>query len=179
MLNLLDIKKGLYGAETKKLRHFLLFMLSTILTIALILLLMLTSKLNYTIELIFSILIGIAYLIYLVFYFSVIRRVIAADIRFFEGANKCELSEYEVEILSIGDEIKVHNGREYYVLEAKVSENLKDEIKNFYVPSTFSYKKSQKATLHTYGTVVIDVELRKWNFLRSLKDHFLTLGTYI
>ena len=161
MLNLIDIKKGLYGAETKKLRHFLLFVLSTILTIALIIVLMLTSKLNYTIELIFSILVGIAYLIYLVFYFTVIRRVIAADLRFFEGANKAERSEYDVEILSISSEIKEHNGREYYVLEAKVSENLKDEVKNFFVPSTFSFKKNQKATLYTYGTVVIDVELRK------------------
>ena len=119
------------------------------------------SKLNYTIELIFSILVGIAYLIYLVFYFTVIRRVIAADLRFFEGANKAERSEYDVEILSISSEIKEHNGREYYVLEAKVSENLKDEVKNFFVPSTFSFKKNQKATLYTYGTVVIDVELRK------------------
>lgn len=179
MLNLVDIKKGLYGAESKKLRHFLLFLVSTILAIALILVLMLTSKSNYTLELIFSIIVGIAYLIYLVFYFSVIRRVISADLRFFEGVNKAELSEYDVEIFSMSDEIKEYNGREYYVLEAKVSENLKDEVKKFYLPSQFSFKKNQKATLQVYGSVVINVELRKWNFLHSLKSHFLIHGIYI
>ena len=161
MLNLVDIKKGLYGAETKKLRHFLLFLFSTIITIVLIIILMITSKQKYVVELIFSIIIGIAYLVYLIFYFSVIRRVIAADLRFFEGANKAELAEYDVEMISMSDEAVVYNGREYYVLEAKVEENLEDIVKKFYLPSTFSYKKNQKARLFVYGSVVINVEMRK------------------
>ena len=161
MLNLVDIKKGLYGAEIKKRRHFILFILSTLLTIGLIILLMLTSKQKYVLELIFSILIGAVYLVYLVFYFTVIRRCIATELRFFEGANKNEFSEYDVEILSMSDELKEYNGLEYYVLEAKVIENLKDEDKFFYLPSKFSFKKNQKATLQVYGSVVINVEMRK------------------
>ena len=161
MLNLVDIKKGLYGAALKKRRHFLLFFVSTLLTITLVLVLMLTSKSNYTLELIFTILISVIYLIYLVFYFTVIRRVIYADVRFFEGLSKAELSEYDVEILSMSDEIKEYNGREYHLLEAKVFENLKEEVKNFYLPSKFAYKKNQKAHFYVYGSVVINVELRK------------------
>ena len=161
MLNLVDIKQGLYGAEVRKLRHFLLFIFATMLTVALILILMLTSNRNYIFELVFSIVISTAYLCYLVYYFTVIRRVIVADYRFFEGANKAELSEYDVEILSISDEIKEYNGREYYVLEAKVKDNLKDEDKNFYLPKVFDFKKNQKARLFVYGTVVINVEMRK------------------
>lgn len=161
MLNLVGIKKGLYGAEQRKLRHFLLFLFSTILTIILIVVLMFTSKTNYILELVFTIIVSIAYLIYLIFYFTVIRRVINADLRFFDGASKAELSEYDVEILSMSKEIKEYNGREYYLLEARVNENLKDEVKKFYIPSQFSFKKNQKATLYVYGTVVINVELRK------------------
>ena len=161
MLNLVDIKKGLGGVEVKKLRHFILFVLSTILTIALVIILMLTSKRSYVVELIFSILISVAYLIYLVFYFTVIRRCLNAEYRFYDGANKAELSEYDVEILSMSEELKDYNGLEYYVLEAKVSENLKDEEKIFYLPAKFSFKKNQKARLYVYGSVVINVELRK------------------
>lgn len=161
MLNLVDIKKGLYGVEIKKRRHFLLFLFSTIIAITLVIVLMLTSKQNYILELIFTILISIAYLIYLIFYFTIIRRVLSADLRFFEGAGKNEQSEYDVEILSMSDEIKEYNGREYYLLEAKVNENLKDEVKNFYLPSKFAFKKNQKARLYVYGSIVINVELRK------------------
>ena len=161
MHNLIDIKKGLYGVIYKKRRHFILFVLSTMFAVALILLLMLTSKQKYTLELIFTILISIAYLVYLVFYFTVIRRVLQAELRFYEGASKAELSEYDVEIHCISEEIKEHNGLEYYVLEAKVDENLKEEDKIFYVPTKFSFKKNQKATIQVYGSVVINVELRK------------------
>lgn len=161
MLNLVDIKQGLYGVEIKKRRHFLLFLFSTILTITLVVVLMLTSKSRYILELVFTILISIAYLIYLIFYFTVIRRVISADLRFFEGANKNEHSEYDVEIVSMSDEIKEYNGREYYLLEAKVFENLTEEVKNFYLPTKFSYKENQKARLYVYGSIVIQVELRK------------------
>ena len=93
MLNLVDIKKGLYGAEIKKRRHFILFILSTLLTIALIVILMITSKQKYILELIFSILFGSIYLIYLVFYFTVIRRSIASELRFFEGKTQMEVAE--------------------------------------------------------------------------------------
>ncbi len=161
MLNLVDIKEGLYGVEIKKRRHFLLFLFSTILTITLVVVLMLTSKSRYILELVFTILISIAYLIYLIFYFTVIRRVLSADLRFFEGANKNEHSEYDVEIVSMSDEIKEYNDREYYLLEAKVFENLTEEVKNFYLPAKFSYKENQKARLHVYGSIVIQVELRK------------------
>ena len=161
MLNLVDVKKGLYGAETRKLRHFILFLISTILVVSLVIILMLTSKLNYVVELVFTILISIAYLFYLIFYFTIIRRIIKADLRFFEGASKTELSEYDVEILSMSKEIKNYNDREYYVLEAKVKESLKDEEKIFYLPNTFAYKKREKAKLYVYGSVVINVEMRK------------------
>lgn len=161
MLNLIDIEKGLYGAAYKKRRHFILFILSTMFVVALVILLMLTSKQKYTLELIFTILISVAYLLYLVFYFTVIRRVLQAELRFYEGASKAELSEYDVEIQSISEEIKEHNGLEYYVLEARVDENLKEEDKIFYVPTKFSFKKNQKATIQVYGSVVINVELRK------------------
>ena len=161
MLNLVDVKKGLYGAEIKKRRHFILFLFATILTITLDIVLMLTSKSSYVLELVFTILISTTYLVYLIFYFSVIKRVISADLRFFEGAVKNELSEYDVEILSMSEEIKENNGREYFLLEANVSENLKDEVKNFFLPSKFSFKMNQKARLFVYGSVVINVELRK------------------
>lgn len=161
MLNLVDIEKGLYGAAYKKRRHFILFILSTMFAFALVILLMLTSKQNYVLELIFTILISVSYLIYVVFYFTIIRRVLQADIRFFEGAIKAELSEYDVEIQSVSEEIKEYNGREYYVLEARVDENLKEEDKIFYVPTKFSFKKNQKAKIQVYGSIVINVELRK------------------
>ena len=161
MLNLVDIEKGLYGAGYKKRRHFILFVLSTILTIALVVLLMITSKEKYILELIFTIFVSVIYLIYLIFYFTVIRRVLQADLRFFEGAKKAELSEYDVEIHSISEKVKEYNGREYYVVEAKVYENLREEDKIFYAPKTFSFKNNQKATIQTFGSIIINVELRK------------------
>lgn len=161
MLNLVDIKKGLYGAAYKKRRHFILFILSTLLTIALVIILMITSKRPYVIELIFTVLVSVIYLIYVVFYFTVIRRCLQADLRFFEGASKAELSKYDVEITSLSEEVKEYNGREYYVLEAKVDENLKEEDKIFYVPTRFTFKDKQKAKLEVFGSIVINVELRK------------------
>ena len=161
MLNLVDIEKGLYGAAYKKRRQFILFLLSTLLTFALVIILMLTSKQKYILELIFTILVSVAYLIYAVFYFTVIRRCLQAEHKFYEGASKAELSEYDVEIQTISEKVKEYNGLEYYVLDAKVDENLKEEDKIFYVPNRFSFKNNQKAVLHVYGSVVISVELRK------------------
>ena len=161
MLNLVDIEKGLYGAAYKKRRHFILFLLSTIFAFALVLILMLTSKQKYVLELIFTIFVSVVYLFYAIFYFTVIRRCLQAELRFYEGASKAELSEYDVEIQSISEKVKEYNGLEYYVLEAKVDENLKEEDKIFYVPSKFSFKKNQKAVLYVYGSIVINVELRK------------------
>ena len=177
MLNLVDLEKGLYGASLKKRRHFILFLLFSVIAIALVVILMVTSTEKYALELVFTILISIAYLIYIIFYFSVIHRCLTAELRFYEGASKVELSEYDVEILSISEKVKEYNGLEYFVLEAKVNENLKDEDKIFYVPRTFSFKKNQKAVLYVYGSIVIKVELRKWNFLSNLKNHFHILGT--
>ena len=161
MLNLVDIEKGLYGAGYKKRRHFIIFILSTILTISLVVLLMLTSKEKYILELIFTILFSVIYLLYVVFYFTVIRRVINADLRFFEGAKKAELSEYDVEIQRISEKVKEYNGREYYVVEAKVFENLREEDKIFYAPKTFTFKQNQKATFQAFGSIIVNVELRK------------------
>ena len=161
MLNLIDIEKGLYGVSYKKRRHFILFLLSSVLTIALVVILMTTSKQKYVLELIFTILVSVVYLIYLVFYFTVIRRVLQAELRFYEGASKSELSEYDIEIQSISEKVKEYNGFEYYVLEARVDENLKEEDKIFYFSKPFSFKKNQKATIQVYGSVVINVELRK------------------
>ena len=161
MLNLIDIEKGLYGVSYKKRRHFILFLLSSVLTITLVVILMLTSKQKYILELVFTILVSVLYLIYLVFYFTVIRRVLQAEFRFYEGASKSELTEYDIEIQSISEKVKEYNGLEYYVLEARVDENLKEEDKIFYVSKPFSFKKNQKATIQVYGSVVINVELRK------------------
>ena len=161
MLNLVDIEKGLYGVSYKKRRHFILFLLSSVLTIALVVILMMTSKQKYVLELIFTILVSVVYLIYLVFYFTVIRRVLQAELRFYEGASKSELTKYDIEIQSISEKVKEYNGLEYYVLEARVDENLKEEDKIFYVSKQFSFKKNQKATIQVYGSVVINVELRK------------------
>ena len=112
-------------------------------------------------ELIFTILISVTYLLYFVFYFTVIRKSIQAELRFFEGVKKVDLSEVYCEIQAISDSTKEYNNREYYVLEAKVDENLKEEDKIFYVPKKFSFKKDQKATIEVYGSVVIKLELRK------------------
>ena len=161
MLNLVDIEKGLYGAASKSRRHFILFILSTLFTITLVAILMITSTDKYALELIFSILISIAYLLYLIYYFTVIRRCLNAELRFFEGVSKAELSEYNVELNSISEEVKEYNGREYYVLDAKVIESLKEEDKIFYLPKTFSFKKRQRAVLYVYGSIVINVEIRK------------------
>ena len=179
MLNLVDIEKGLYGAAIKKRRHFILFLLATIVSISLVVVLIVTSTEKYALELIFTILITSAYLVYVIFYFTVISRCLNAELRFFEGATNAELSEYRIELCSISKDLKEYNGREYYVLEAKVKENLKDEEKIFYLPKSFSFKKNQEAIIHVFGSIVIDVELRKWNFLSNLKSHFLTPGIFI
>ena len=161
MLNLVDIEKGLYATETKKRRHTIIFVVATILAIALVLVLMLTSKDKYVLELIFTILVSIAYLIYLTFYFTVIRRFFKNELRFYEGVKNSELSELYCEILSISEEEKEYNGRSYYVLDARVNENLKDEDKIFYLPKKFQFKKNQKAKLQVFGSIVINVEFRK------------------
>ena len=161
MLNLVDVKKGLYEAAFRKRRHFILFLIATILTLTVEIILMVTSKNNYVVELIFSILFGVAYFIYLVFYLTVIKRCLNAEYRFYEGASKGEHSEVFCTLTSISRELKEHNGIEYYVLEARVDENLKEEDKIFFVPKRFEFKKNQKAVIYVYGSVVIDVELRK------------------
>ena len=161
MLNLVDVEKGLYEAAYKKRRHVILFLITTILTLVLEVILMLTSKNQYVIELIFSILFGTSYFVYLVFYFSVIKRCLNAELRFFEGANKGERSEVFCSLTSLSKEVKEHNGREYYVLEAKVDDGLKEEDRIFFVPKKFSFKDNQKAVLYVFGSVVIDVEMRK------------------
>lgn len=161
MLNLVDIEKGLYATETKKRRHTIIFVVATILAITLVLVLMLTSKDNYILELIFTILVSIAYLIYVTFYFTVIRRVFKNELRFYEGVKNSELSLVYCELIKVSEDVKEYNGREYYVLDAKVNENLKDEDKIFYLPKQFSFKKNQKATLQVFGSIIINVELRK------------------
>ena len=162
MLNLVDIEKGLYEASFKKRRHFILFLIATILTIIIESILMLTSKINYTIELIFSIIFGVGYFLYLVFYFSVIKRCLYANLRFFEGAKRGEKSEIFCTLTSLSNTLKEHNGLEYYVLEAKVDDNLKEEEdKVFFVSKRFEFKKNQKAILYVHGSVVISLEIRK------------------
>ena len=47
----------------------------------------------------------------------------------------------------MSDEIKEYNGREYYFLEAKVNENLKDEVKNIIVQAIDSIFMFAKARL--------------------------------
>ena len=161
MLNLVDVKKGLCEAALKKRRHFILFVVATLLTLTIEIILMVTSKNQYVIELIFSIIFGIIYSIYLVFYFSVIKRCIDAEYRFYEGAANGEHSEIFCSLTSLSKDIKEHNGLEYYVLEAKVDDNLKEEDKIFYVAKRFEFKKNQKAILYVYGSVVISLEIRK------------------
>lgn len=161
MLNLIDLDKGLLDASLKKRRHFILFLISSIVAIVSIFLLIFFSDEHYVFELILTILISIAYLFYLVFYFSVIRRCIGAELRLYEGAKKAEFHEINCELISLGDEIKEYNNLEYYVLEAKEIENLREENKIFYAAKKFSFKKNQKAKLIVYGSIIIDVELRK------------------
>ena len=161
MLNLVDIEKGLYGAEIKKRRHFILFLVSTVLVISIDLILMLASKQNYVVELIFTIFFSVIYLVYLVFYFTVIKRCISAELRFYEGAKKAELSEVFCEIQSISEKVKEYNGLDYFVVEAKVDENYKKVDKIFYAPTKFKFKKNEKFIFHTFGSIIIDVEIRK------------------
>ena len=161
MLNLVDIEKGLYGAEIKKRRHFILFLVSTILVISIVLILMLASKQNYIVELIFTIFFSVIYLVYLIFYFTVIKRCLNAELRFYEGAKKADLSEEFCEILSISEEVKEYNGLEYYVVEAKVDEYYKKVDKIFYAPTKFKFKKNEKLIFHTFGSIIISVETRK------------------
>ena len=161
MLNLVDIEKGLYGAEIKKRRHFILFLVSTILVISIVLILMLASKRNYIVELIFTIFFSVIYLVYLIFYFTVIKRCLNAELRFYEGAKKADLSEEFCEIQRISEEVKEYNGLEYYVVEAKVDENYKKVDKIFYAPTKFKFKKNEKLVFHTFGSIIICVETRK------------------
>lgn len=161
MLNLVDIEKGLYATEARKRRHTFIFVVATLLSLTLVLVLMLTSKDKYVLELIFTILVSITYLIYLTFYFTVIRRFFKNELRFYEGVKNSELSELYCEILSISEEEKEYNGRSYYILDARVNENLKDEDKIFYLPKKFQFKKNQKAKLQVFGSIVINVEFRK------------------
>ena len=161
MLNLVDIEKGLYGAEIKKRRHFILFLISTFLIIFIDVILMLTSKDNYIVELVLTIIFSAAYFVYLVFYFTVIKRCLNAELRFFEGVKKSELSEVYCEAQSISDDVKEYNGLEYYVVEAIVDENLKKEDKIFYAPQKFKFKKNEKLIFHTFGSIIINVETRK------------------
>ena len=161
MLNLVDIEKGLYEVAYRKRRHFILFLIATFIVLILEVVLMLTSKNNYIVELIFSVILSIAYLIYVIFYFSIIKRCLDNELRFFEGAKNGEHSEIFCTLTSLSNELKEYNGLEYYVLEARVDENLKEEDKIFYVPKRFEFKKNQKAILYVYGSVVIEVKIRK------------------
>jgi len=161
MLNFVDVEKGLLDASYKKRRHFILFLFVTILAIGLVLLFLLISDERYAFELVMCVFISIAYLFYLIFYFSIIQRCFNNELRLYEGAKNATFSNVDCEIISLSDEIKEYNGLEYYVLEAKVEENLKEENKIFYVNKKFDFKKNQKAKMKVYGSIVISMEFRK------------------
>lgn len=160
MIELVDIKKGLGNAALIKRRHFIIFFLATIFAITLVAILMITSGEKYVLELIFSLLISIAYLLYLVFFFSVIRVKVNNELRFYDGASKVELNKIECKLTKILEDKKENNGLEYYVLEASVIQKFNEDSKNFLITKKFNFKENQKAILYTYGSVVIKVELK-------------------
>lgn len=162
MIQLVDIKQKFYLASSRRKKSLLLFVISTVAIVILDACLLATSKNNYVLEAIFTIIFTIAYLFFLIFYFTTLRKNIMSELQFYEDANKAELIEVRVSLIEFEKETKINNGLEYFILKAVVKENLEDTERLFLVPSKFTFKKNEKAILKTFGRVVLEVGGYKW-----------------
>ena len=117
MTNLIDVDNKFNEICYSKRKHKWLFISATILTILLIVVLMSTSKSNYIFNMIFTIIISIVYLLYLVFYFSVLRAKITDEIRLFSNLNKKQYNQEKCKFLSYENKKEINNGIEFFVLD--------------------------------------------------------------
>lgn len=161
MIKLVDVKQHLLNAIMDRRRYLAIFIISTILVLTLDAVLMATSKDSYVLELVFTIILTVIYFVFLIFYFSVLRKRIMSELNFYSAASEGELNTVHVELIEFNEETKINNGIEYYVLKALTLKELKDDECYFYAPKRFEFKKNQKATLKTFGSVIIEVEEEK------------------
>lgn len=161
MTNLIDIKKGLIVADSKRRKHLWIFVCATLVAVLGIALLMLKSKENYTLNMVFTILIAVIYLLYLVFYFTVLRRRLVDEYRFFDGAFKADLYEEKFQPIEYLEQTKISDGIEYYVLKVKVIGVLADTEKNYLIKDKFEFDSNLTYKVNLFGTVAISYEVVK------------------
>lgn len=161
MINNVDINNGLIEAISKRKKNLWIFVCASILVIVGISLLMLKSKEKYALNLILSILLAIPYLLYLVFYFTVLRRRLLDEYRFYNGASNASLNDEKCQIIQYEDQSKISNGLEYFVLRVKVIGALSDTEKNYLVTNKFEFDKNAIYKVNLYGTVLISYEVAK------------------
>lgn len=161
MIQLVDINKGLLVSSYNKRKHLILFIVFTLFIIGFDALLMATSGENYLPDLILTIVFTIAYLIYLVFYFTTLNRSLSNELNFYECASKSDLTTSHIKLIEIENEKKINNGLEYFVVKAIKKNELSDVEVNYLAPIKFDFKKNSNAKIKTFGSVIIEIEEEK------------------
>lgn len=159
MQEFINVKEEYLKASQIRTRHLLLFILATVLTLILVPTLMLTSKEKYLVNLIFTILISALYLVYLVFYLTVLRKSVVTNLHFYEGASTYELSELYVVIGDYLSETKSFNGNDYFLLEVQTVNGVDLHNKNLLINTDkIAFKKGEIVKATIYSGVVIKME---------------------
>lgn len=162
-MKLLDVEEKLSKALINRRRSLILFIVSSIFVVTLDVVLMATSKDSYIVELILTIIFTIAYLLFFVFYFTVLRKEIVNEMNFYSQVKDSELNLSWIIPVKFEDEMKNYDGFDYYVLNAITKNHLNDVEQNYLVPRKFDFKKDKKILVKTYGTVVVEVGEEKWH----------------
>lgn len=158
MTEVINIKNELSIAYSKRRMHLFIFVIASILIVFLDAILLLTSKDSYAIELTFSILLTSLYLVYLVFYFSIIRNKYKNEFDFFDKASKSEKSTELVEFISFEDKKKINNGIDYFELNARTINELNKVEKKYLISRKIDFKKGKKYNVATFGKVIVSFE---------------------
>lgn len=158
MTFLIDIDDKFNEISYLKKKHKLLFICASILIVIFDGILLSTSKENYILNMIFSIILTIAYFFYLIFYFSILRIKIFDEYRLFSSLEKKVFCEDKCEFIEYEDKKEISNGIEYFVLNMNVLNNLENVVKKFYVLEKFPFKKNKKYQINYFGKVIVACE---------------------
>lgn len=158
MVQLVDSKNGLNQAYYNKRKHKIVFFCLTVLAILIVSVIMVTSTDKYIVNLIFSILITACYLMYLVFYFTVLKRRVNAEFNFYNDLSKVALSEAKIKFLNYEKNTKESNQIEYFVINANVPNQYGDEDKFFLIKEKVDFKEGKTYKVKLFGSVIISME---------------------
>lgn len=154
-----DVKNEYQQSKSKFLRLSLLFSgVFTIVIVAIILMIVLTKE-DYLPFLIISIVLGVLFSWFTIFFFTIIYNEINAKYRYFKGYDSGIKPTDEVVFLRQNDDICLVNGLYVYPVHVKYVSSLKEETKVIYTLSKqLNFDNGDKLTIETYQRILIKAE---------------------